>query len=316
MNSRQLEYFLAVARELNFTKAAESMFVSQTAVTQQIKVLEEQLGVSLFERTKRKVILTPAGKVFQSEAMGILNRMDMAVRRTREVSSGFTGTLDIGFTVGIGNTGISERIQAFNQKYPNISMRFMNLSPSMLLKQLKSGEVDLAIMPLFEEKYYTGIQYKKVAWDNFIAVLPKNHLLAQNQYITWGDLRDENLILAATPNSEIGEDKSIVESFLRLGYKPNVVYNIEDVETIFFMVSANMGVTILPAYMAVPLETRGRLASVPFGGVADQIDIIAGWMPERENPSLERILPFLEGELPEHLSNGHESVRTDNSYKF
>lgn len=294
MNSRQLEYFLAVARELNFTKAAESMFVSQTAVTQQIKVLEEQLGVSLFERTKRKVVLTPAGKVFQNEAKGILNRMDMAKQRTREASSGFTGTLDIGFTVGIGNTGISDRIQAFNQKYPNISMKFRNFSPSMLLKQLKDGEVDLAIMPLFEEKFYAGVQYKKVYTNNLVAVLPKKHVLAQNQYVNWKELRDENLILAATPNSEIGEDKGIVESFLRLGYKPNVVYNIEDVETIFFMVSANMGVTILPEYMAIPLETRGRLTAVPFGGMEAQIDIIAGWVPGRDNPSLERILPFLD----------------------
>lgn len=308
MNSRQLEYFLAVARELNFTKAAESMYVSQTAVTQQIKVLEEQLGVELFERTKRKVFLTPAGKVFQNEAMAILNRIDMAIQRTREVSSGFIGTLNIGFTLGIGNTNIAERIQAFNQKYPNISMRFKNLSPSMLLKQLKLGELDLAIMPLFEEKYYTGIQYKKITRDNLIAVLPKNHLLAQNKYITWRELKDENLILAATPNGEIGEDKSIMESFLRLGYKPNVVDNIEDVETIFFMISANMGVTILPAYMAASLETRGRLASVPFGGLEDQLDIIAGWMPESDNPSLERILPFLKGELTEHLSDGQEKI--------
>ena len=77
MNSRQLEYFLAVAHELNFTKAAESMYVSQTAVTQQIKALEEQLGVSLFERTKKKVVLTPAGNVFLQEATLLLKRISV-----------------------------------------------------------------------------------------------------------------------------------------------------------------------------------------------------------------------------------------------
>ena len=84
MNSRQLEYFLAVAHELNFTKAAESMYVSQTAVTQQIKALEEQLGVSLFERTKKKVVLTPAGKVFLQEASSILNESIRRWSGTRE----------------------------------------------------------------------------------------------------------------------------------------------------------------------------------------------------------------------------------------
>ena len=106
MNSRQLEYFLAVAHELNFTKAAESMYVSQTAVTQQIKALEEQLGVSLFERTKKKVVLTPAGKVFLQEASSILNRIDTAVERTREASSGviFRGHRQYG--TGGKNSGI------------------------------------------------------------------------------------------------------------------------------------------------------------------------------------------------------------------
>ena len=107
MNSRQLEYFLAVAHELNFTKAAESMYVSQTAVTQQIKALEEQLGVSLFERTKKKVVLTPAGNVFLQEATLLLKRMQTAIERTREASSGFIGSLDIGFSIGIGNTGMA-----------------------------------------------------------------------------------------------------------------------------------------------------------------------------------------------------------------
>lgn len=311
MNSRQLEYFLAVAKELNFTKAAEAMFVSQTAVTQQIKVLEEQLGVRLFERTKRKVALTPAGKVFQDEAAGILSRMDIAMQRTREVSSGFTGSLNIGFTLGVGNTEVSERIQAFHQKYPNISMKFKNSSPSMLMKMLKAGEVDLVLMPMFDEASYEGIAYRKIAWDNLIAVLPKNHILAQKQYITWKDLKDEPLILASSPENEIGEGKMILEKFLQRGYTPRVLESIEDVETIFFMITVNMGVTILPAYLTTPVYTRGRMAAVPFGGVTDQVDIIAGWMPDKENPSLERILPFLEGGLEDEEINGHETVMLD-----
>lgn len=299
MNSRQLEYFLAVARELNFTKAAQSMYVSQTAVTQQIKALEEQLGVSLFERTKKKVVLTPAGKVFQAEAAKILKRIDIAVERTREASSGFIGTLDIGFAIGIGNTGLAEKIQAFNQKYPNIAMKFKSMSPSMLLKSLKAGEVDLVMTPMFEEKYFEGVSYKKVGWDNLTAVFPQTHILAQKQYVTRKDLKDENLILACTPDSEVGEDEKIIQTFWKLGYHPNIVAKIEDIETILLMLSANMGVTILPAYLTIPLRSRGRLAAVPFGGMDEQIDIVVAWMPGLENPSLEKILPFLEGDVRE-----------------
>lgn len=294
MNRRQLEYFLAVARELNFTRAAESLFVSQTAVTQQIRVLEEQLGVQLFVRTKRKVEMTPAGKVFQREALGIMNRMDAAVLRTREASSGFVGSLNIGFTIGIGNTEISDRIQMFNRKYPNIVMRFKNLSPSVLLRQLREGELDLALMPMFQEKYYAGICCRRVVSDHYVAILPKNHVLAQNQFLTWKDLKEEPLFLAATPDSEIGEDLDIIESFIQNGLQPNVLDYIEDVETIMFMISANLGITILPAYMAIPAASRGKIVTIPIGMSKDQVDIIAAWMPEEENPSLEKILPFLE----------------------
>lgn len=299
MNSRQLEYFLAVAKELNFTRAAQTMYVSQTAVTQQIKALEEQLGVSLFERTKKKVVLTPAGKVFQAEAAKILKRIDIAVERTREASSGFIGTLDIGFAIGVGNTGLAEKIQAFNQKYPNIAMKFKSMSPSMLLKSLKAGEVDLVMTPMFEEKYFKDVSYRKVAWDNLTAVFPQTHILAQKQYVTRKDLKDENLILACTPDSDVGEDERIIQTFWKLGYHPNIVAKIEDIETILLMLSANMGVTILPAYLTIPLRSRGRLTAVPFGSMDDRLDIVVAWMPGQENPSLEKILPFLEGDVRE-----------------
>ena len=307
MNSRQLEYFLAVAHELNFTKAAETMYVSQTAVTQQIKALEEQLGVSLFERTKKKVVLTPAGKVFLKETSSILKRIDTAVERTREASSGFIGSLEIGFSVGIGNTGLAEKIQAFNEKYPNIAMKFTSQSPSMLLKMLKNGDLDVVLMPMFEERYYQDVEVRKISTERMSAVFPRTHILAQKQYVTRRDLKDENLILPCTPDSEIGEDKKIIEKFWKCGYHPNVVAKIEDVETILLMLSANMGVSILPAYMTIPMQTRGRLAAVPFGGPEDTIEIIAAWRPDADNPSLEKILPFLEttqsaqGETQEEL---------------
>lgn len=302
MNSRQLEYFLAVARELNFTRAAQSMYVSQTAVTQQIKALEANLGVSLFDRTKKKVELTPAGKVFQTEARRILARIDTAVERTRQASSGFIGTLDIGFSVGIGNTGIADSIQSFNQKYPNIVMNFKSQSPSELMKSLKAGEMDLVLMPMFDEKYFQDVCYKKVAWDNLIAVFPSSHILAQKQYVTRKDMKDEKLILACTPDSEMGEDRIILEAFWKLGYHPNVVAKIEDVETIFLMLSANMGVTILPGYLSIPLMNRGKLATATFGGGDDVIDIVVVWMPGQDNPSLEKFLPY----LGKNLAHGTE----------
>ncbi len=97
----------------------------------------------------------------------------------------------------------------------------------------------------------------------------------------------------------MGEDEKIIQTFWKLGYQPNIVAKIEDIETILLMLSANMGVTILPAYLTIPLRGRGRLTAVPFGGVDDRIDIVVAWMPGQENPSLEKILPFLEEDVRE-----------------
>ncbi len=312
MNTRQLEYFLAVARDLNFTKAAESMYVSQTAVTQQIKVLEEQLGVRLFDRSKRKVTLTAAGRVFQEEASAILNRVDSAVQRVREVESGFIGSLNIGFTVGIGNTTVSERIRAFYRHYPNIFLRFSNLGPAALGQGLRDGRQDLALMPLFHEEFYKDFSYQKVTSDRLVAVLPWDHVLAQNQYVTWQELKDQPLIVPATQGSTIGEDRLVLDNFARRGYQPNVVAMIVDVDTIMFMVSCHMGITILPEYLAMPEVSKGRITAVPFGAWEDRLDIVAAWMPDNENPSLERIIPFLnerlEAELPDEDEAGGQAA--------
>ncbi len=305
MNSRQLEYFLAVARELNFTKAAESMYVSQTAVTQQIKALEEQLGVKLFERTKRKVTLTAAGRVFQDEAIAIINRMDRAVERTRKVTSGFIGTLDVGFTVGLGNTKVAERIHAFHRSYPNISMQFVNQGPTMLLKLLKEGHLDVAMMPLFNEKYYEDFCFSQVARDRLMAVMPREHVLAQNQFVTWRELKDEPIIVPAEKDNEIGEDRIITDNFIRRGYQPKIESYNEDTEVVIFMVSCHMGITVLPEYLAIPEVSKGRITAVPFGAWEDQMVIVAVWLPGSDNPSLEKIIPFLQGGLVEDV-NGEE----------
>ncbi len=304
MNSRQLEYFLAVAKELNFTRAAESMYVSQTAITQQIKALEEQLGVELFERTKRKVVLTPAGLMFQNEAAAVLNRMDMAVTRTLEASTGVNGSLKIGFTLGMANTDLVDRIHTFNRKYPNVALRFKNMSPSTLTNCLKEGELDAALMPMFHEKYYSDLCYNTVFSCNMVLVLPRDHALAKNSSVTWWEIKDEKIILPATPDLQVGEDSLVMENFMQMGIQPNVVELIDDVETIVLMVAANMGVTILPDYLSVPSHFRARVQMIPLSSIKQPFRLIVAWRPENDNPSLHLFLPIIESDYQDNFIEG------------
>ena len=112
MNTRQIEYFLAVAEELSFTRAAEKMYVSQTAVTQQIQALEELMGVKLLNRTKKQVELTLAGQVFQQEGRQILQHIENAFAHARDASEGMTGGMKIGFANYAGNI-LSNSLQEF-----------------------------------------------------------------------------------------------------------------------------------------------------------------------------------------------------------
>lgn len=293
MNTRQIEYFLAVAEELNFTRAAERLYVSQTAVTQQIKALEEQLGVRLFERTKKKVVLTPAGQIFLGEGRDLLHHVEAITEKVRLASSGVTGAVNIGFVVGMGNTGLVDKIRMFNGNYPNICLNFKCGAPSVLLKSLKNGETDLVFAPVFDRKLLDDLCYKIVDRFSLLVVLPNRHILAGREGITRYDLRNEKLILACSETGELGEERAIMRGFEADGVQPEILARTEDVETIFFMLSANMGVTILPSYLSEPMLNRGKFHAVPLLPEDEHVSVAALWMQKNQNPSLQKLLPVL-----------------------
>ena len=299
MNTRQIEYFLAVAEELSFTRAAEKMYVSQTAVTQQIQALEELMGVKLLHRTKKQVELTPAGQVFQQEGRQILQHIENAFAHARDASEGMTGGMKIGFTNYAGNI-LSNSLQEFCSRYPNIKIQFQSYSPSVLLDQLREGNLDLIFSPVFDPSVYKGCSIQKVDKISLMVVLPSSHPLSGRSYLTKKDLLQENLILACTPDSKIGEDRKIIESFLQEGFHPKIVDKIEDVETILLMINVNMGISILPSYITLPVGNDRRIVAIPY-----ESDILVEYaaisLKENENPALNKMQQFLQDLQKEHM---------------
>lgn len=146
MNTKQLEYFISVAENLSFTKTAEKFYISQTAVTQQIKALEEQINVTLFTRSKRHVELTPAGKVFLSEARTIIKNINDAIAKTQQFAHGFFGTLSIGTLIGYEKNKLQQYLKEFSNTYPNISMDICTNEITELLNLVKNNSMDLAFV--------------------------------------------------------------------------------------------------------------------------------------------------------------------------
>ena len=120
MNLNQIKYFVAVAEQRSFTKAAVQYYLSQTAITQQVHALEKSIGLQLIDRNTRPISLTPAGKVFLNEAKAILERMDAALLKTREASTGIVGTLRIGYTKGYERSRLVNHLRSFHHDYPGI----------------------------------------------------------------------------------------------------------------------------------------------------------------------------------------------------
>lgn len=290
MNTRQIEYFLAVAEELSFTRAAEKMYVSQTAITQQIRALEELMGVQLFYRTKKKVSLTPAGLLFQTEGRQILEHIETVFTHVRDASGGMSGSLEIGFANYAGNI-LSNSLQEFHSRYPNIKMHFKACSPSVLLDRLTSGDLDLMFSPIFDPSVYRGCCLIKISEISLMAVLPASHPLAGKHYLREKDLAQQKLILACTPDSKIGEDRIMIASFLKDGYQPDIVAKIEDVETILMMVGVQMGISILPSYITLPVSNDRRIVAIPYEPDV-RVVYAAVCSDDNRNPALDRIKQF------------------------
>ena len=143
MNIQQLRYFLVLADTLSFTKTAEKYYISQTAVSNQIKALEEKLGVQLFQRDNRKVILTPAGKVFVKEAKSIITRIEEAVQHTKDAAEGFTGEIHVGYQWGFERTVFPKVLRDFQYEYQNIEILIERDEVAALYDGVMEGKYDI-----------------------------------------------------------------------------------------------------------------------------------------------------------------------------
>lgn len=290
MNTKQLEYFIAVAESLSFTKTAKKFFISQTAITQQIKSLENQLGVKLFNRTNRHVELTPSGEVFVHEAKAIISRTKLAFKKAQLASIGISGTLNIGFVPNLEKTNFPEIIRGFHEKYPNIFLSFIRDNPGKLFESILNGNIDVAFIANFGLEKYKDIEYKKFCKYPLVAVLSPSHPLASKLNIDESDLKDESFIFTSSYTDEYVEAEAILKDFLDCGFMPKILYHPDNMETALLMASVNMGVTILPSYAANGLRNSGQYAIIPLKNRKHFDEIVIAWKKGNANPTLTQFL--------------------------
>lgn len=289
MNTNQLRYFVAAAESQSFTKAAEQYYISQTAVTQQIRALEELLGVALFDRGSRPITLTPAGSTFLTDARAILERMDRAVNRVQEASVGMVGNLRVGFTKGFERSNLSNTLRSFHNEYPNVLIACYRRNTDFLAQGLLKDEYDIIFTwDSTELMKNEAVECRLVEKSPLMVAVYGSHRFAQRTSLRRKELKKER-ILFMTPSStgESVGDLRFYEKYEEAGYKPNILFRSNDVESILMMIAAEEGISILPAYVTQKLVNAENLVFIPLVGDDELVEIIAAWKKDMSNVVLQ-----------------------------
>lgn len=295
MNLNQLRYFVSVASCRSFTQAAEMHFLTQTAITQQIKALEDSIGLELINRRKRPIELTPAGKVFCQEAKAILSRVDEAISKAQEASAGTVGTIRIGYEKGYERSDLSDRLRAFHRAFPNILFTCIREDTDRLAHGLRSDELDIIFgwdsTNLRSEEDISGVLDMR---SSLTAALYSGHHLASRDSLRREELREET-ILYMTPSSSgdsLG-DAHFISLYEKAGYQPKILLKSSDIESILMMVAAEEGISILPSYSVAKLENADNLVFIPLSGEEEFEDIFMLWKTNHRNAALSCFLDFM-----------------------
>jgi DNA-binding transcriptional LysR family regulator len=261
---RHLRYFVAVAEERHFSRAARRLHMAQPPLSQQIQRLEAIVGTSLLVRSSRSVALTPAGRAFLDRARRILAAADQSIEEAGRIGRGEEGTLDIGFVSSAITLGVPERIQTFRTRFPAIHTRLHEGQTAQILARLKGSEVDLGIVRDAEPD--PELASLTLATEGYVAVLPRSHPLARRRRLAASALRDEPFVLYPRSAGELAYRRNL-QPCVDAGYQARIVQRATNWVTIFHLVGVGVGVTVAPRSAAdIRPET---VVSVPLVGAAE-----------------------------------------------
>ena len=285
MELRHLRYAVAVADALSFTRAAARLHIAQPPLTQQIRALERELGVEVFSRTTRKVELTASGRVFIRHARQVLESVEEMTVATQRVHRGEVGRIAIGFLSSIAFDYFPRVMREFRNRYPEVKVELRELKHLALLDALRSEALDLVFIRNFFDD--PDIRRRTVLREHFLAAVPSNHRLAGRAWIDTTELRGEPFVsvMRRSPPSVYGHTIAICE---RAGFQPNVVQEANDIQSCVGLVSAGIGISIVPdtiRTLAIPGVSYSRLR-----GARDKMEIVLAWRSADRNEVIHRFV--------------------------
>ncbi|MEY8348401.1 LysR family transcriptional regulator [Bacillus cereus] len=286
MDIRQLRYFFTIAQEGQITRAAKKLHMAQPPLSQQLKLLEQELGVLLLERNGRQLELTEAGSVLFKKAQEILYQFDETISEVKEVGNGLKGTLSIG-SVKSCFSYIPERLRLFREKYPLVTFRLHEGDSFRLAESIKNREIELAVvrLPLEMEEF----SFSPLPTDKFVAVIP-DEKTDKRTTISMKELANAPLMLLQRIKG-FGLYERVLDGFKKHGLEPNIICDCPDAAMLLSLVKSGVGFTLLPKSTLVALPLNGvKIIDIEDSTITSDSAVI--WL---KNRSLSKIaIHFLE----------------------
>lgn len=268
MNLRQLEYFIAVAEEKNFSRAAERLHMSQPPLSQQIKLLEDRLGVRLFDRNRQGAKLTLAGEMLLVRARAIVSDCNSTEQIVRRAAEGLEGFIRIGIINSLLHGILPTALRRFRELKPNIDWSLHELLPDRQEQALLNGDIDIGFS--CNRTSYGELKSFLAYPQKLVAALPLTHALASRTAIGIQDINSENLIMLDGRSPLIRE---ILASCRKAGVGTRIVHTSTDPTVVLSLVGAGLGMSILPANMQG--FYRDRVSFISFNADGLNADVYA-----------------------------------------
>jgi DNA-binding transcriptional LysR family regulator len=286
MELRHLRYFLAVAEERHFGRAAERLHMAQPPLSQQIRRLEAELGVELLHRTTRRVELSPAGEVLLERARGILDAADAAAEDCRRAAAGEIGRLSVGFTGSTTYALLPSVATALREALPGVELELHGelITPAQV-EGLLEGRLDLGLLRPPVRAHELTVEV--IRSEPLVAVLPSTHRLAEADAVAVADLAEEPFV-AYAPHLRSVLLGAVEEACAAHGFQPRVAMPVTETSTLVSFVAAGVGVSLVPA--SVGGMTVAGAVYRPLADDTTRVQIALAWRSDDQSSVLERAL--------------------------
>jgi DNA-binding transcriptional LysR family regulator len=281
MEFRHLRYFLVLAEELHFGRAARRLSMSQPPLSLNIQQLEASVGARLFTRSSKAVALTAAGLAFVPAAQALLDQAGQAARLARDVGQGMAGSLMIGFAGTMLYSGLPGILERFQARHPLLRLMLKELSSSEQLVELAQDRLDIGFV--HTTRVPPELSQILVSSQAFVGCLPAGHALARQPALSLGDLQGEPFAVVSRAVSPDYHER-ILAICLEAGFYPEIRYELRHWLSVVSLVAQGMGVALVPA--ALGRSAMAGTAFVPLDRPTTPYDTHCLWKTARDNPAL------------------------------